>query len=59
MRWAAFCAVHGIVSVHAVVELRNDARDLHHLTGHYPCFHCSPRISQARSPQSKASVEAT
>jgi hypothetical protein len=22
MRWAAFCAVHGIVSVHAVVNLR-------------------------------------
>jgi hypothetical protein len=28
-------SVHGCVSVHAVVELRADARELHHLTGHY------------------------
>ena len=35
MRWAALLAVHGIGSVHAVAELREDARDLHHLTGHY------------------------
>jgi feruloyl esterase len=28
-------SVHGCASVHAVVELRNDVRDLHHLTGHY------------------------
>jgi integrase/recombinase XerD len=28
-------SVHGCGSVHAVVELREDARDLHHLTGHY------------------------
>ena len=28
-------SVHGCVSVHAVVELREDVRDLHHLTGHY------------------------
>jgi hypothetical protein len=28
-------SVHGCASVHAVVELREDARDLHHLTGHY------------------------
>jgi DNA mismatch endonuclease (patch repair protein) len=28
-------SVHGCVSVHAVVELRTDARNLHHLTGHY------------------------
>jgi hypothetical protein len=27
--------VHGDGSVHAVVELREDANDLHHLTGHY------------------------
>lgn len=35
MRWAAFSAVHRIVSVHAVVELRKDVHDFHHLTGHY------------------------
>jgi hypothetical protein len=29
-------SVHGCGSVHAVVELREDVRDLHHLTGHYP-----------------------
>jgi hypothetical protein len=29
-------SVHGCDSVHAVVELREDVRDLHHLTGHYP-----------------------
>jgi hypothetical protein len=28
-------SVHGCGSIHAVVELREDARDLHHLTGHY------------------------
>jgi hypothetical protein len=28
-------SVHGCGSVHAVVELREDARELHHLTGHY------------------------
>jgi hypothetical protein len=28
-------SVNGCGSVHVVVELRNDARDLHHLTGHY------------------------
>jgi hypothetical protein len=28
-------SVHGCVSVHAVVELREDVRELHHLTGHY------------------------
>ena len=28
-------SVHGCGSVHAVVELREDVRDLHHLTGHY------------------------
>jgi hypothetical protein len=27
--------VHGSGSVHAVGELREDVRDLHHLTGHY------------------------
>jgi hypothetical protein len=27
--------VHGGGSVHAVVELREDASELHHLTGHY------------------------
>jgi hypothetical protein len=27
---------HGCGSVHAVVELREGVRDLHHLTGHYP-----------------------
>jgi predicted nucleic acid-binding protein len=29
-------SVHGCGSVPAVVELRKDVRDLHHLTGHYP-----------------------
>jgi signal transduction histidine kinase len=29
-------SVHGCGSVHAVVELRKDVRELHHLTGHYP-----------------------
>jgi hypothetical protein len=28
-------SVHGCGSVHAVVELRKDVRELHHLTGHY------------------------
>jgi len=28
-------SVHGCGSVHAVVELRESLRDLHHLTGHY------------------------
>ena len=28
-------SVHGCGSVHAVVELREDVRELHHLTGHY------------------------
>ena len=28
--------VHGCGSVHAVVELREDTTELHHLTGHYP-----------------------
>jgi hypothetical protein len=37
MRWAAFWAVHGIGSVHTVVGLKEDARDFHHLTGHYQC----------------------
>jgi hypothetical protein len=27
--------VHGCGSVHAMVELREDVRELHHLTGHY------------------------
>jgi len=31
-----YSAVHGCGSVHAVVELTEDARNLHHLTGHYP-----------------------
>ena len=29
---------HGCGSVHAVVELREGVRDLHHLTGHYRPF---------------------
>ena len=29
-------SVHGCGSVHAVVELREDATELHHLTGRYP-----------------------
>ena len=29
-------SVHGCGSVHAVVELREGVRGLHHLTGHYP-----------------------
>jgi hypothetical protein len=29
-------SVHGCGSVHTVVELRKDVRDLHQLTGHYP-----------------------
>jgi hypothetical protein len=28
-------SVHGCGSVHAVVELKEGVRDLHHLTGHY------------------------
>ena len=28
-------SIHGCSSVHTVVELRKDVRDLHHLTGHY------------------------
>ena len=35
MRWAAFCAVHGIVSVHAVVTCGRCSINFHHLTGHY------------------------
>jgi hypothetical protein len=34
-RWARALRVHGCGSVHTVVELRNDVRDLHHLTEHY------------------------
>jgi len=34
-RWARALRVHGCGSVHAMVELRKDVRDLHHLTGHY------------------------
>jgi hypothetical protein len=33
--------VHGCGSVHAVVELRKDATELHHLTGHYRAPMCA------------------
>jgi len=29
-------SVHGCGSVHAVIELKEGVRDLHHLTGRYP-----------------------
>jgi hypothetical protein len=29
-------SVHSCASVHAVVELKDGVRELHHLTGHYP-----------------------
>ena len=34
-------SVHRCGSVHAVVELRKDVRDLHHLTGHYPTMNAA------------------
>jgi hypothetical protein len=40
-------SVHGCASVHAVVELREDARDLHHLTGHYRSVATMPRSCRA------------
>jgi hypothetical protein len=48
-------SVHGCGSVHAVVELRKDVRELHHLTGHYRMFAQEPPpdfdISCRREPR--------
>lgn len=38
-------SVHGCGSVHAVVELREDVRELHHLTGHYRNEHLQGKKS--------------
>jgi hypothetical protein len=50
-------SVHGCGSVHAVVELRKDVRELHHLTGHY--LESDFKTRYDRPPQQTVSGESS
>ena len=44
----ALSAVHGLVSVHAVANLRKWSTNVHHLAGHYSADGCIQRICGAQ-----------